>query len=189
MADAKSRFPEDDGLGDALRALPLAHAEHDGWPTLAAALQARRAPARRSPRRWHWLAGAGLAASLLLAALLPWSTQAPLPVVAEQQPAATEPMTELAWMQRRSSELEAWLAELPTPPVRDGRSALARIEIEDLIGLVDLQLDASRSADEALPLWRQRVDLLEDLSMLRGASFGYANAAAAAATAEPSAIL
>ncbi len=44
---------------------------------------------------------------------------------------------------------------------------MAAVEVEDLIGLVDVQLGATRGDADALPLWRQRVALLEDLATIR----------------------
>lgn len=191
MADADPSFPPTDGLAAALRALPLQQPDADGWPALAAAWQAKAGKASPPRRRWHWVAAAAMAAGLVLAALLPWSTQPPVPPLVEQPPPAdVRPArdADLAWLHQRSTQLEGWLAELPTPPVRDGRAVMATVEVEDLIGLVDLQLDASRTPDEALPLWRQRVALLEELSVLRSAAFGVAvtDAAPAVDSAAPS---
>ena len=45
---------------------------------------------------------------------------------------------------------------------------MAAVEVEDLIGLVDVQLTGARGDADALPLWRQRVALLEDLAAIRG---------------------
>ena len=45
---------------------------------------------------------------------------------------------------------------------------MAAVEVEDLIGLVDVQLGGARGDADALPLWRQRVALLEDLAAIRG---------------------
>lgn len=195
MADADSSFPSNDGLAAALRSLPLQQADGDCWPALAAALQARTAKAPAPRRRWRWAAASALAASLVIAAVLPWSTQSPTPVLVDEltpTPASgVEPIrdADLAWLRQRSTQLEGWLAELPTPPVRDGRSVMATVEVEDLIGLVDLQLDASRNPGEALPLWRQRVALLEELSVLRSAAFGVAVTDAAPAVSQPAPLL
>jgi hypothetical protein len=51
---------------------------------------------------------------------------------------------------------------------------MAAVEVEDLIGLVDLQLGGARAPTDALPLWRQRVALLEDLATIRGSAFAIA---------------
>ena len=46
---------------------------------------------------------------------------------------------------------------------------MAAAEVEDLVSFVDVQLSAARDDPEALPLWRQRVALLEDLAVIRSA--------------------
>ena len=51
---------------------------------------------------------------------------------------------------------------------------MAAVEVEDLIGLVDLQLGGAHAPTDALPLWRQRVALLEDLATIRGSAFAIA---------------
>jgi hypothetical protein len=57
---------------------------------------------------------------------------------------------------------------------------MAAVEVEDLIGLVDVQLGGARGDAEALPLWRQRVALLEDLAAIRGNAFAFAENGASA---------
>ena len=80
-----------------------------------------------------------------------------------------EPVGErqLAALQQRSQDLERWLRETRDAggPLR-GQDLAAATEIEDMIGLVDGQLNAA-SHDSELPLWRRRVALLEDLTVLR----------------------
>ena len=63
---------------------------------------------------------------------------------------------------------------------------MAAVEIEDRIGLLDLQIDASRNPGEAAPLWRRRVDLLETLATVRA---GAALAARSDASTTPSQLL
>ena len=48
---------------------------------------------------------------------------------------------------------------------------MAAVEVEDLIGLIDVQLGAAHDRNDALPLWRQRVALLEDLATIRGSAY------------------
>jgi hypothetical protein len=57
---------------------------------------------------------------------------------------------------------------------------MAAVEVEDLIGLVDVQLGGARGEADALPLWRQRVALLEDLAAIRGSAFALAGNGAGA---------
>ena len=54
------------------------------------------------------------------------------------------------------------------------RDLMAAVEVEDMIGLVDLQLEAARGDADALPLWRQRVGLLEDLATIRTSPYALA---------------
>ena len=72
-------------------------------------------------------------------------------------------------MQTRSRELEKWLRDTGAASApQSSQDLAASAEIEDMIGLVDVQLGATDSTDAAaLPLWRRRVALLEDLSTLR----------------------
>jgi len=74
---------------------------------------------------------------------------------------------QLAALRQRSQDLEHWLRETRDAggPLH-GQDLAAAIEIEDMIGLVDGQLNAP-SHDSELPLWRHRVALLEDLTVLR----------------------
>jgi hypothetical protein len=87
---------------------------------------------------------------------------------------------QLAALQQRSQALEHWLHETaragaPLP----GQDLAAATEIEDMIGLVDLQLGAgTRSAE--VGLWQRRVALLEDLTALRYTSYSLAENGVAA---------
>ena len=149
-------------LGDALRALPLAAPAHDLWPALERRLAA--------PRRRRWLVPGALAASLLFG--LVWTrtllhdTEAPaLPAtVVATTPAAADALEQL---RTHSRELERWLARRPTQTALAASTLMAAAEVEDLVGFVDVQLSAARNDAEALPLWRQRVALLEDLALIR----------------------
>ena len=73
-------------------------------------------------------------------------------------------------LRRRSHSLETWIAAVSAQAPQNGRDLMAAVEVEDLIGVVDVQLDATRNDAEALPLWKRRVDLLEDLATIRGAA-------------------
>ena len=166
-------------LADALRALPDAAPQADVWPQLAQALAQRR-----RARRWRIALPIALAAGVMLALLLPRvverETPASMPVAATParddsasnvatttKPATTE---EIDALRRRSHSLETWIAAVSAQAPQDGRDLMAAVEVEDLIGVVDVQLDAARNDAEALPLWQRRVDLLEDLATIRSAA-------------------
>jgi hypothetical protein len=171
-------------LADALRALPLAKLDGDPWARLAAEL----APAARPRRRWAPLAlAAGVAALALAFALLRFAPQVATPATAQHDgasdtgngnnaaiatsaqsvPATAANDARLAALQTRSQALERWLDETrdqaaPLP----AQDLAAAAEIENMIGLVDVQLSATERAD-ATGLWQRRVNLLEDLTALR----------------------
>lgn len=157
-----------ESLAEALRRLPQVEPPTDLFSDIAATLKARRS-------RRRWLIPASLAASVALGWLLVASAgrgpavddAAPSPVVATTTPAAASPSLELERLSEYSRRLEAWLADVPDGAPRDGRSLMAAAELEDLVGLVDMQLSAARNPAESLPLWRQRVALLEDLAAVR----------------------
>ncbi len=76
----------------------------------------------------------------------------------------------LAALQMRSHALERWLHDTGKDSAPQSAQDLAAgAEIEDMIGLIDVQLTATDATEETatLPLWRRRVALLEDLSALR----------------------
>lgn len=160
-------------LAAALRALPDRAPQPDLWPQLAHALATRR-----RARRWRHMLPAVLAAGLALALLLPsgWLRHAPpgMPAMASgtatptASHAAATNSTELAGLQQRSQTLERWIAAVSAHAPQDSRDLMAAVEVEDMIGLVDLQLGAVRNDADALPLWHQRVTLLEDLAAIRG---------------------
>ena len=81
---------------------------------------------------------------------------------------------QLAALQQRSQALEHWLHETARAAAPlSGQDLAAATEIEDMIGLVDVQLGAQTRNDD-LPLWRHRVALLEDLTVLRYSSYSLA---------------
>jgi hypothetical protein len=129
-----------------------------------------------------------LAAGVALAALLPGSvirqaTPGRTPVVAATTAAAmpnviagsaAAPAGELDMLHRRSQTLERWIAAVAARAPQDSRDLMAAVEVEDLIGLIDVQLGAAHDRADALPLWRQRVALLEDLATIRGSAYAIA---------------
>ncbi len=165
-------------LAAALRGLPDAAPQPDLWPGLAHALARRR---RR--RTWRHTIPLALAAAIALALLWPQATvrQTPPPQSDAQIAAVTTATTEgrrdadeLTALHGRSRALERWVAAVAAHAPQDSRDLMAAVEVEDLIGLVDVQLGAVRANAEALPLWRQRVALLEDLATIRGNAYAIA---------------
>jgi hypothetical protein len=188
-------------LGEALRALPLASPGRDTWPALAAQLAPAAARRRHGQRSLLAVAAACLlavAAAFLLhrkpVQRQPVATVAPIAAsstangtnVAEAANMTNATNTqsrqddgELVAAQARSQSLERWLRDTrksasPLP----GQDLAAATEIENMIGLVDVELAAATPAGE-LPLWRRRVALLEDLTALRYSNYRLAETAAA----------
>lgn len=165
--DALNERPNDAALAAALRALPDAAPTPDLWPELARSIEARRR------RPWHYVLPMALAAGIALALVLPKlahreALPAPAtPVANVTAPAAASP-DELSQLHTRSQSLERWIAAVAARAPQDGRDLMAAVEVEDLIGLVDVQLGGAHTEADALPLWRQRVALLEDLAAIRG---------------------
>ncbi|MBS0571603.1 MAG: hypothetical protein JSS28_13410, partial [Proteobacteria bacterium] len=77
----------------------------------------------------------------------------------------------LAQLQQRSRALEHWLRQTgrDAAPLQ-GQDLAAAAEIENLIGLVDVELAAPRQV-QAQALWQRRVGLLEDLAALRYSNY------------------
>lgn len=167
----------DHSLAQALRALPDAAPQPDLWPELAQALASGR-----KPRVWRYAIPAALAAGLAFALLLPRGTlqhaqpePTPTAATAAVAPEATPAKPdELDNLHQRSQTLERWIAAIAARAPQDSRDLMAAVEVEDLIGLIDVQLGAAHDHNDALPLWRQRVALLEDLATIRGSAFAIA---------------
>lgn len=171
--------PSDPDLGVALRRLPAADAPADLWSAIARDLPTRQAASRR-----HRIAVPLAAAAALLAAVLLWLPSRQVPPVDTSvagQPAADA--GEIERLRERSQRIEHWLAALPAASQQGGRNLMATVETEDLIALVDMQLGAARGSEEALPLWRQRVSLLEDLAVIRSTPYGLTGDRSLAGTA------
>ena len=179
--DRTLNITPDPALGAALRALPDAGPQPDLWPDLARTLHARR-----RPLMWRYAVPITFAAGVALAMLLPRGALRHVgpetaPAVAVGIATATPPRdtapagtAELAGLHQRSQALERWIAAVAAHAPQDSRDLMAAVEVEDLIGLVDVQLGATRNGNDALPLWRQRVALLEDLATIRGSAFAVA---------------
>lgn len=138
-------------LGDALKALPLLQPERDLWADLAREL----APPKKRQSRWPYLLSA--AAVIALAVLILPRTPQPT------TPSEADPLQ--AWI-AHSQQLEDRLRVLESRPT-DAETALAGAELEDLIGLTDLQLSVADKPEDELVLWKQRVLLMNELTELR----------------------
>ena len=172
-------------LGEALRALPLAAPPGNEWTLLRERL--RPLPTRPSAWRRYALPAA-LAAALAGAFVVlrvpkPSAPATIAHVAASSSTNGTEAdrihdaqqvanqSDRLAQLQQRSQALERWLRETgrDAAPLQ-GQDLAAAAEIENLIGLVDVELAAPRQV-RAQALWQRRVGLLEDLAALRYSNY------------------
>lgn len=174
-------------LDDALRRLPLVAPDEDGWPALAAQL----APRPRARRHLAVPLALALAATLVLAAvtayrvLLPRDTHtadahlatvagspASIPVNATTHTNAQgKEAMQLAQLQAHSQSLERWLRRTGSTGLPlQGQDLAAATEIENLIGVIDVELTVPAQT-HAVALWRRRVSLLEDLAALRYSNY------------------
>jgi hypothetical protein len=157
-----------DSLASALRALPPATPPPDLFLQIARTIRHRRSPRQR------WMLPAALAAGVVLGLILIRPASPPSDatvrdprIISSSAPIETADPMELERLRMRSQNLELWLAALSDDAPRDGRSLMAAAELEDMVGLLDIQLSVASSPSESLPLWRQRVGLLEDLATIR----------------------
>jgi hypothetical protein len=178
-------------LPDALRALPLATPPAGGWAQLAASL-AQSQPVRATvhSRSRRYALPVALAAAVVATFVTTLALRAPHAANEPARVAGTAAATKgdarassvhnvanetnahdpesLAAMQSRSHALEHWLRETGGDSApQSAQDLAASAEIEDMIGMVDVQLADQSEDDASLPLWRRRVALLEDLATLR----------------------
>lgn len=156
--------PDDDRvLGAALRAMPTLTPRESEWSTLAAELAKTPRPLHAPRRRWPtWI---GLAATLLAAVV---GVRLLMPQQVHVEGTAHQPSPETLALIQQSQQLDETLAMLDARSVPiDGTSAMASAELENLIGLTDLQLNAVSRDDEAQALWSRRVDLMTRLANAR----------------------
>lgn len=161
--DPSIDFPTGDGddlaLREALRALPLATPNASVLPALKERLARRRRTRARS--RWLPLAAAAAACALALSPLL--RQGAPQP---PETRAAVDP--DLAALIAQNQVYESALhSAVFAGRAQSARTALAGAEIEDLIGMLDLELAATGDQAQARDLWRQRVALMQELAAVR----------------------
>lgn len=154
--------PGDDALREALRALPLAQPNASALPALKARLARRRGGDAR--KRWLSLAAAAAVCALALAPILREGVSPAAPV------AAADPA--LAALIAQNQVYESALRRASFGGAPTGRDALAGAELEDLIGMLDLELSATGDAAAARDLWQQRLVLMQELATVRARGGG-----------------
>jgi len=166
MPDARFeiRTTEDDrALIATLRAMPVLAPRESAWSALAAEL-AKTPRQQQAPRR-NWPIWIGLAATLLAAVA---GVRLLAPDDAQVDGSDNRPSAEILALIRQSQQLDETIAMLDARSVpMDGTSAMASAELENLIGLTDLQLNAVSRDDEAQALWSRRVALMTRLANAR----------------------
>jgi len=167
------RMNEDATLAAALRALPADTPPQDAWHQLAT-----RTRRRRNARRVVWTGlPAALAAGIALVVAWPHvnlhrSMPAPVRIAQQAAPQPTAqpqsaPTTSLAALQASSRQWQAWVATLDRDGAPLDAPALAQaVNLQDRIGLVDLQLSAARNPATVAGLWQQRITLLQQIGLL-----------------------
>jgi hypothetical protein len=136
-----------------LKALPVCRPARDRWPVIRA--QVERARSGRRRRRW---VGVGLATA---AAVLGVMVIGPTGHNAQAEA--------LAQAKQQSAQLESTLhAYEPDGRVMSGREAQLTAQLEDQIARLDGQLtQVDPKSAQLLDLWRQRVDLMQQLVQVR----------------------
>jgi hypothetical protein len=182
-------------LADALRALPLQAPDVSAWPQLAAKLRQSAIDHRESKaseRVRRFVIPAALAATLAGVFLVAYRDHdSRLPIAGSATATVSMPgassssnsakvsnvhnaeshAEQVDALQQRSQALESWLRETGSAATPlQGQDLAAATEIENLIGLVDVELSAPREMPNA-NLWQRRVALLEDLSALRYSNY------------------
>lgn len=162
------RMNDDAALGEALRALPAGAPARDAWPDLAARIRHRHVVRRTV---WFSLPAAftvGVALTLAWPYIRPrGAALAPARIATQPVVADAGAVPNLDALQASSRQWQAWLQQLERngAPL-DGRQLAQAVALQDQIGLVDLQLSATRNPANAGDLWRQRIALLQRLGLL-----------------------
>lgn len=155
----------------ALRTLPLQAPKRSVFADLERSLSGASTSVSITPsprrQRGAWIA---LAATLLAAIAGARLFQ---PQTIDTVAMEASPSSDTLALIAQSQQLDDMLAMLDARSVPiDSESAMASAELEDLIGLTDLQLNATRRDDEAQALWSRRVALMSRLAVARaGPSF------------------
>lgn len=135
-----------------LKALPALRPPRDRWHAIRDAVVAERSRKRR-----RWMRG-GLAVAAAVAGLMIVRPMLQQPVRAD----------ELAQAKQQSAQLETTLRDYDSDSrVMSGREADLTAQLEDQIAVLDGQLsqlgDSARADARLVNLWRQRVDLMQQL--------------------------
>lgn len=135
-----------------LKALPALRPPRDRWHGIRDTVVAER-----SSKRQRWMRG-GLAVAAAVAGLMIVRPMLQQPVRAD----------ELAQAKQQSAQLETTLRDYDSDSrVMSGREADLTAQLEDQIAVLDGQLsqlgDSARADAQLVDLWRQRVDLMQQL--------------------------
>lgn len=164
----ESMHPHDDAdreLAAALRALPLVAPKRRVFDDIAREI-ARTAPAS-APNRWRRAAMA-IAATFAVAVIgARWLH--PGATTTMHDPGLS-PSPETRALIAQSQELDNLLDTLDARSVPiDAGTAMAGIELENLIGVTDAQLNTADNDADARALWSRRVELMSRLVRVRAA--------------------
>lgn len=170
MSDDRLMFdaPDDDRIAAALRQLPLATPPESRLTAIRAVLAQDPPRARRqAPADAWWMA---LAAGIV--AFVVWQAD---PSDALHAPAELGALASVETLSTRSRAAERRLddARRQTRALGADQALLER-ELEGALELIDLQLARANAPEDALPLWRNRIRLLESLAELAEAPSGSA---------------
>ena len=164
------RMTGDASLAAALRVLPASTPARDAWPELASRIRRRRVVRKAV---WFTLPAAfaaGIALTLAWPQLHRRAAPPAFTPVATQSAishAATPAVRDIDALQASSQQWQAWVQTLDRDGAPlDGRQLTRAVALQDRIGLVDLQLSATRNPSTAASLWQQRITLLQQLGLL-----------------------
>ena len=162
-------------LQSGLRDLPETMPPRNVWLKIREQAEAEgllTQPAARKHNKWY--AGVGLAAAAVMAAvMMPGSQIETLPgdVVPQELPTNVSELSNLAYLQSCSRQLESDLRALPAEPrVARAGTVATMSEIEDRIAAIDYQLNdtsVNMTDDDREIFWRERVRLMKLLLQLR----------------------
>ena len=153
-----------------MKALPTLQPSRDAWPAIRRKVMDAR---HRGRTRWMGIAGAALAASVLLAVI----------VSDISRPDTLSATAAIDTAKAQSRALESIILRYnPEARVTDGRTARMAAELEDRIADLDRRLEItqmrggqSRDQQHLLQLWRQRIGLLDalvDVHVTRASNVG-----------------